>query len=122
MAASIKTQFGHIRIADEVIARVAGLAAMECYGVVGMAANNTAGGFVQLLMGDNLTKGIKVSTEEEKVNIEIHIIVEYGTNISVIADNLIDTVSYKVTDMLGLSVGDIQVFVEGIRTDRGDEE
>ncbi len=121
MAAAVKTENGRIIIENDVIARVAGMAAMECYGVVGMAAIERSGGFVQLLMGENLTKGIKVNTEDEKVNIEFHIIVEYGTNISAIADNLISTVSYKIRDMLGLTVNEVNVFVEGIRTENHED-
>lgn len=117
MAAKIRTEYGLVVIEDEVIARTAGLAALDCYGVVGMASINMKDGLVQLLLGDSLTKGIKVSTQENQVTIEFHIIVEYGTNISAIADNLISTVSYKVHDMLGLQVADVSVYVEGIRTD-----
>ena len=57
MAARIQTEFGNILIDNEVIARVAGLAAIECYGVVGMASINVKDGIVQLLLGDSLAKG-----------------------------------------------------------------
>ena len=117
MAARYATEFGNVIIDDEVIAKVAGLAALECYGVVGMASINMKDGLVQLLLGESLTKGIKVNTEEDEITIEFHIIVEYGTNISAIADNLISNVKYRVKDMLGLSVTDVSVYVEGIRTD-----
>lgn len=117
MAAKIETERGLIVIEDEVIARTAGLVALDCYGVVGMASINMKDGLVQLLLGENLTKGIKVSTGNEQVAIEFHIIVEYGTNISAIADNLISTVTYKLKDMLGLQVANVSVYVEGIRTD-----
>ena len=121
MAATVITEVGRIVIADDVIARAAGMAAMDCYGVVGMASLSAANGFVQLLMGENLTKGIKVNTEDDRLSIEFHIIVDYGTNISAIADNLISTVSYKIKDMLGLAVNEVNVYVEGIRTDNHEE-
>lgn len=121
MAAKIKTDFGSVTIDSEVIARVAGLAAMECYGVVGMASINVKDGFVQLLLGDSLTKGIKVTTQEDnQVVLEFHIIVEYGTKISAIADNLMSTVKYKVEDMLGLAVANVDIYVEGVRVDSGE--
>ena len=121
MAAKIKTEFGSVTIDSEVIARVAGLAAMECYGVVGMASINVKDGFVQLLLGDSLTKGIKVTTQDDqRVVLEFHIIVEYGTKISAIADNLISTVKYKVEDMLGLEVANVDIYVEGVRVDSGE--
>ena len=65
MAARIQTEFGNILIDNEVIARVAGLAAIECYGVVGMASINVKDGIVQLLLGDSLTKGIRVEVDPE---------------------------------------------------------
>ena len=117
MAAIFTTEFGNVIIDDEVIAKVAGLAALECYGVVGMASINVKDGLVQLLLGENLTKGIKVRTVESQTTIEFHIIVEYGTNISVIADNLISNVKYAVKNMLGLELADVSVYVEGIRTE-----
>ena len=121
MAAKIKTDFGSVTIDSEVIARVAGLAAMECYGVVGMASINVKDGFVQLLLGDSLTKGIKVTTQEDnQVVLEFHIIVEYGTKISAIADNLMSTVKYKVEDMLGLEVANVDIYVEGVRVASGE--
>ena len=94
---------------------------MECYGVMGMASINVKDGFVQLLLGDSLTKGIKVTTQEDnQVVLEFHIIVEYGTKISAIADNLMSTVKYKVEDMLGLEVANVDIYVEGVRVDSGE--
>ncbi|MBQ7064314.1 MAG: Asp23/Gls24 family envelope stress response protein [Firmicutes bacterium] len=118
MAARIQTEYGSILIDNEVVAKVAGLAAMDCYGVVGMASTNVKDGIVQLLLGDSLTKGIKVETDEDgKVRLEFHIIVEYGTKISAIADNLLDTVQYRVSDILGMEVSHVDIFVEGVRVD-----
>jgi uncharacterized alkaline shock family protein YloU len=122
MAAIFTTEFGNVIIDDEVIAKVAGLAALECYGVVGMASINVKDGLVQLLLGENLTKGIKVRTVEDQTTIEFHIIGEYGTNISVIADNLISNVKYAVKNMLGLELADVSVYVEGIRTENQEKE
>ena len=122
MAARVITSYGTVLIENEVIARVAGMAAMECYGVVGMASINMKDGLVQLLLGDNLTKGIKVETlENDEVVLSFHIVVEYGTKISAIADNLMSTVKYKVEDMLGVVVDHINVNVAGIRVDKSEE-
>lgn len=122
MAARVITSIGTILIENEVIARIAGTAAMECYGVVGMASINVKDGFVQLLLGDSLTKGIKVeTTEDDKVILDFHIVVEYGTKISAIADNLMSTVKYKVEDSLGVQVDHINVFVEGVRVDKNED-
>lgn len=96
MSAKLENQYGTISIENEVIARVAGLTALDCYGIVGMAAKNVKDGIVQLLKRESLTKGIKISVNEDKISIDMHIIVEYGTNITAIAENTISTVKYKV--------------------------
>ena len=96
MTAKIENENGVISIDNEVIARIAGMAAMECYGIVGMAAKNMKDGLVHLLKKESLTKGIKLSVEDNKINLELHIIVEYGTNIAAIAESAINTVKYTV--------------------------
>jgi uncharacterized alkaline shock family protein YloU len=117
MAAKVRNEYGNISIENEVIARIAGLAAMDCYGIVGMAIKNVKDGFVQLLKRESLTKGINLLVNENKVSLDFHIIVEYGTNISAIADNLINTVKYKIEDSIGLEVEHINIFVEGVRVE-----
>ena len=115
MPSRIKNSYGYISIEEEVIARISGLCAMECYGVVGMAAKSIKDGFVHLLKIESLTKGIKIWKESEKINIDLHVIVEYGTNILVISENIIDTVKYKVEDITGLKINSCNVYVEGLR-------
>lgn len=117
MSAKIENNLGVISIENEVIARIAGLAAIECYGIIGMAAKNVKDGLVQLLKRESLTKGIKLNIHENKISLDFHIIVEYGTNISAIADNIISTVRYKVEEFVGLEVENINIFVEGVRVD-----
>ena len=117
MSAKIETNLGTISIEEEVIARVAGLTALDCYGIVGMAAKNVKDGIVQLLKRESLTKGIKISVNEDKISIDMHIIVEYGTNITAIAENTISTVKYKVETVCGIDVEQVNVFVEGVRVD-----
>ena len=117
MTAKLENEYGVITIDYEVIARIAGYAALDCYGIVGMAAKNVKDGLVQLLKLESLTKGIKMTINENKINLEFHIIVEYGTNISVIANNIISTVIYKVEEYAGLQVEGINIFVDGVRVD-----
>lgn len=118
MAAKLENEYGVISIDREVIARIAGYAAIECYGIVGMAAKNVKDGLVQLLKLESLTKmGIKMRIDANKVSIDLHIIVEYGTNISAIADNIISTVKYSVEEFTGVEVEDVNIFVDGVRVD-----
>ena len=117
MSGKIVNEYGDVFIENEVIARIAGLAAIECYGIVGMAIKNVTDGLVQLLKRESLTKGVKVNVEDNGVTIDFHVIVEYGTKISAVADNLISTVKYKVEEFIGLEVKKINIFVEGVRVD-----
>ena len=117
MSAKLENDYGVITKENEVIARIAGYAAMDCYGIVGMAAKNVKDGIVQLLKKESLTKGIKLTVNENKISLDFHIIVEYGTNITAIADNIISTVKYKVEEYAGLEVENVNIFVEGVRVD-----
>ena len=115
MTAQIVNEYGIIKIQDEVIARIAGLTAMECYGVVGMGAKSVKDGIVHLLKRESLTKGIHVCNCDNTLTIDLHIIVEYGTNIAAISETLISTVIYKIKDMVGIEVGKCNIYVVGIR-------
>ena len=117
MSLKITNEYGTVTIDNEVIARIAGVAAMDCYGIVGMAAKSMQDGIVQLLKRESLTKGIRLAILEDCVTIDLHIIVEYGTNISAIADTLISTVKYRVEEYTGIQVQKINIFVEGVRVD-----
>ncbi|WP_054739153.1 Asp23/Gls24 family envelope stress response protein [Cellulosilyticum ruminicola] len=118
MPSKFSSEYGNIIINEEVIAQISGMTAMECYGIVGMASRNVKDGIVHLLKGENLSRGIAVRLNENKANIDFHIIVEYGTKISAVADNLMSTVKYKVKDALGIEVESIKVFIEGVRVDK----
>ncbi len=118
MPSNFANEYGHIIVNEEVIAKTSGVTAMECYGVVGMAARNVKDGIVHLLKGESLTRGIAVHLHDNKAHIDFHIIVEYGTKISAVADNLMSTVKYKVQDTLGIEVESIRIFIEGVRVDK----
>ncbi len=118
MSLTIKNEFGSIVVDNETVAKIAGLAALDCYGIVGMASKNVKDGLVTLLRRDNLSRGIKLSINNDKISLDLHIIVEYGTNIPVIAESLIETVKYRVEEYTGLSVIRINIFVEGVRVDK----
>ncbi|ONI43634.1 alkaline-shock protein [Candidatus Epulonipiscioides gigas] len=108
---------GDIEINEQVITGICGICVGECYGIVGMASRSLKDGIVRLLLRDNITKGIAVSIEGDHINIEFHIIIEYGTKISAVTDNLMNTIRYKLKEMLDVKVGLIKIFVEGVRLD-----
>ncbi len=115
MAAKITTELGVISIDDNVIANIAGISAMESYGIVGMASKSATDGLFELLKSDYLTKGIRVSSKDDLLVIDLHVILEYGVRISVVAENIIDRVRFNVEKFTGLKVGKININVQGIR-------
>ena len=107
---------GYIHYSDEVLAKIVGLSTMECYGVVGMVSKNATEGFWELMRVENLSKGVKLTlTEDEKLNIELFVMVEYGTKISVIANNIVQKLRYNVENFTGLKVSSITVNVQAVR-------
>ena len=94
----------------------AGSTAVECFGIVGMAAVSMKDGLVKLLKGDSLTRGIKVEIDSDnRIEVDFHVIVSYGVSISTVADNLIENVKYKVSEFTGLEIKKINIYVEGVR-------
>ena len=115
MAVKTHTEYGYIEYTDEVLANIAGAATVECYGVVGMASKNATDGLWELLKRENINKGVKIISNGEEFAIDLYIIVEYGTKISVVANNIIQKVKYSVETMTDLKVSKVTVYVQGIR-------
>ena len=105
---------GTITISKEVIASIAGIAAAECYGIVGMANQNIQEGFFQLIGVDSVSKGIAVNLADNKVSIDIHIVVGYGTNINTVSNNIIENVRYRVEKLTGINIEKINIIVQGV--------
>ena len=116
MKGRISNKMGEIQINPDVIALYAGTIAVECFGIVGMAAVSVKDGLVKLLRKDSLKHGISVNiTDENKIRLNFHVIVAYGVNISTIADNLVSNVKYKVEAFTGMEIDKIDIYVEGVR-------
>ncbi|MGL5258737.1 MAG: Asp23/Gls24 family envelope stress response protein [Lachnospiraceae bacterium] len=112
---SINTHLGNIVIDKEVIAKYAGSVAVECSGIVGMAGISMKGGIVRILKMDNVTRGIGISFNHNKLIIDFHLIVSYGVNLLAVSDNLISNVKYKVEEFTGLEIEKINIFIDGVR-------
>lgn len=115
MPTNMITEYGEISIDPSVIAKIAGISAMESYGIVGMASKDATDELFKLLKWDNLSQGIKVTMNEGKVTIDLHVILEFGIKISVVAENIIDRVKFNVENMTGVEIDNVKVHVEGIR-------
>ena len=105
MSAKIVNQYGSIEIDKQVISQVAYRAAMESYGLVGLGYKSK--GIVELLKGENAFKGVVVE--------DLYVILQYGTNISTVANNIIDRVKYTVEKITSINVSKIDINVQGIR-------
>ena len=115
MKGRMNTGMGEITINTDVIATYAGSVAVECFGIVGMAAVNMTDGLVKLLKKDSLKHGINVTLNENKISLDFHVIVAYGVSIRAVSDNLIANVKYKVEAFTGIEVENINILVEGVR-------
>ncbi len=115
MAVKTSNQLGTITISDTVLSTIAGIAACDCAGIVGMSASNTAEGIAELLKRESLTKGIKVISDEESIKFELHVIIEYGVSMIAAAHNVIEAVKYAVESQTGLRVDNVDVLIQGIR-------
>ena len=110
-----------IKIADDVVAIIAGKAASEVSGVFGMAGG-FAGGITEVFGKKNFSKGIKVDVQEQSVKIDVNIIVEYGARIPDIAFEIQNRVKKAVESMTGLKVLEVNVHVQGVNTDIQNKE
>jgi uncharacterized alkaline shock family protein YloU len=116
MQGQMENEFGKIVIDSDVIATYAGSVAVECFGIVGMAAVNVKDGLVKLLKKDYLNHGIQVVVENDsEISLDFHVIVSYGVSIETVCTNLMDTVKYQVESFTGMQVKQMNVYVEGVR-------
>lgn len=116
MPIEINTHYGKIDISNEVVATIAGGAAIDCFGIVGMASKNQIkDGITEILRKENFSRGVIVRQQDERVEIDMYIIVGYGTKISEIARNVQQKVKYTLNQTVGLSVDAINIYVQGVR-------
>ncbi|MBP2240088.1 putative alkaline shock family protein YloU [Cytobacillus eiseniae] len=116
MSIELKTKFGQIDISNDVIATLAGGAAIDCYGIVGMASKHQIkDGLTEILRKENFTRGVIVRQENDEVHIDMYIIVSYGTKISEIAHNVQSKVKYTLNQTVGLAVESVNIYVQGVR-------
>lgn len=116
MGKEITNNLGFIDISEEVIATIAGAAAIECYGLVGMASTRKiTDGVAEILGRENLARGVVVSLQDNEVMIDLYIIVGYGVRISEVAANVMERVRYTTENLTGLRVNQVNVNIQGVR-------
>ncbi len=116
MSIELNSEFGQIDISTDVLAQIAGGAAVECYGIVGMASKHQIrDGLTDILRKENFAKGVVIRQQDDDLHIDMYIIVSYGTKISEVAYQVQSKVKYTVDKTLGMSVKSVNIFVQGVR-------
>ena len=108
------TSLGGIHISPNAIASIAYHATLESYGVVGLAPRNFAEG-VALTITREPAKGVAVRFDGENIDIDIFVVVQYGTRITSVAESVANTVRYHVETAIGMPVHEVNVHVAGLR-------
>ncbi|OOO64216.1 Asp23/Gls24 family envelope stress response protein [Clostridium tepidum] len=117
-----KIDMGIVKISDEVVGVIAGLAATEVKGIVGMSSG-VVGGITQILKGKkNISKGVKVNVGEESASIELYVVVEYGVKIPEVAQKVQEDVKKSVETMTGLTVSSVNIHVQNVLIPKMDKE
>jgi uncharacterized alkaline shock family protein YloU len=106
---------GSVHIANDVLADLAGYAALESYGIVGMASQSLRDGVAQLLPAAKLRRGVVVTSEEEGVSVDLYVIIEFGTNLAEVSHNLANRVRYVLTNTADVPVSNVEVHVQGVK-------
>jgi len=116
MSIELNTNDGHVTITNEVIATIAGGAAIECYGIVGMASKSQIkDGIAEILRKENFSRGVIVRQEDNSLHVDMYIIVSYGTKISEVAHNVQSQVKYNLSQSLGLTIDSVNIYIQGVR-------
>lgn len=108
------TLFGSINVSPRAIATIAYHAALQSYGVVGLASKNLVEGLAQALVKDP-TNGVEVHYDGQEIKIDLYVIIEYGTRIKSVATSVSNTVRFQVERALGMPIGEVNVHVRGLR-------
>jgi len=112
---------GSIKIADEVVGIITGLAATEIEGVAGMSGG-LAGGLADMLGRKNLSKGVKVEVEDETALVDVYVIINYGNSIPDVAWKIQDNVKQAIEGMTGLNVKAVNIHVQGVNFPEEEQE
>lgn len=113
------TTHGKVEVSPAAVARVASQAVLRSYGVVGMASPSLAYDIAASLTGDP-SRGVQIAFKDDRLVIDVYIIIEYGTRISTVAQSLIDAIRYDVEKIVGIPVEQVNIHVQGLRVSQPD--
>ena len=106
---------GKIEVSPNAIATLAAQSVLECYGVVGMAAPHLVNGLAEMLHIGQRNLGVEVHVNGDGITIDLYVILQYGTRISTVADEVMHSVIFNVERALGMPVRAVNVHVQGLR-------
>ena len=116
MSIEVINEYGKIDITNDVIAQVVGEAAIECYGIVGMASRHQIrDGLTEILRKENYSRGVIVRNIGEETHIDMYVIIGYGTKVSEVAYQVQSKVKYTLRQSVGMTVKSVNIFVQGVR-------
>ncbi|HHX73187.1 MAG TPA: Asp23/Gls24 family envelope stress response protein [Clostridiales bacterium] len=107
------TKRGAIYITDEVIASICGYAALSCFGVKGMARKSLKDGIICLPKG-HFPKGVKIRVENNRIDIELHVVIEHGVNMRTVGQSIMSEVRYTVESVTGVKVNRVDVYIDAV--------
>lgn len=108
-------ELGHVQISDDVLAELAGHGALATYGVVGMANPNRKAGVAQLLTRDRMKKGVVVTRPDGALNVDLFVVLEYGTKLAEVAHNVSLQVKFEIEKYCEMEVDAVNVHVQSIK-------
>ncbi len=114
-----QTTLGSIHVSPNAVATIAYHATLRSYGVVGLAAKSLVSGLAQTITKDP-NRGVSVRYDDDKVDIDIFVIIQHGTRIASVAESVASTVQFNVEKALGVRVNSIDVHVAGLRVGNGE--
>jgi uncharacterized alkaline shock family protein YloU len=114
------TKLGRIEISPTAVATLASQAILKCYGVVGLASPSLRHGLAELLQRNHHHRGVEVRVVNDEIIIDLYVIIEYGTRISEVAQNIMRNVKFRVEKSLGVPVAQVNVHVQGLRVSSRD--
>ncbi len=114
MTNTLNEELGKITYSDLAIAQIAANAAMECFGVVGMSYRSAKSNIARILKGEQSARGVEVENNDGKISLSVFVIVKFETKISVVAENIIESVKYAVESQTGLEIDSVKLNIEGV--------
>mgnify|MGYP003317963757 FL=1 len=115
MAVTTSNAYGKITITNESIAAVTGYIARECYGVIDLVSKKFSDSVSDGLKKKSLSKGVKILTVNNRIYIDLFVILKYGVAISAVADSLKSSIKYGVEQFTGMIVDSVNINVVGVR-------